>query len=92
MAKEEFGFTPLTERVVIRPAKTADKVGGIYLPEEAKKKLTRGVVVAVAFDCKTGLKVGDDVYYGQYAGSDMKVGTEDVVILKEEDVLGIFKK
>jgi chaperonin GroES len=63
--------------------------GGIYVPETAKEKPQRGTVRAVGKDVKN-LKVGDQVLFDKYSGSKLKIDDEDCLILKEEDVLGVF--
>jgi chaperonin GroES len=63
--------------------------GGIYVPETAKEKPQRGIVQAVGKDVKQ-LKVGDQVLFDKYSGSKLRIDDEDYLILKEEDVLGVF--
>ena len=63
--------------------------GGIYVPDSAKEKPQRGTVQAVGKDVKN-LKVGDQVLFDKYSGSKLKLQDEDCLILKEEDILGVF--
>lgn len=87
---------PLDDRVMVRPddAETVTS-GGILLPDTAQDKPTRGTIVAVGEGKynKDGsrralsVKVGDTVLYGKYAGSDIKIGGEELKILRESDLL-----
>ena len=92
---------PLDDRIVVERVEAESKTaGGIVLPESAKEKPTRGVVRAVGpgrmLDSgkrgEPSVKVGDEVYYGKYAGTDVKIGLKEYVILKESDVLAIVEK
>ena len=89
---------PLADRVVIKP-KTREETtrSGIVLPDTAKEKPQEGTIVAagpgrVLDDGKRvplDLKVGDNVIYAKYAGTEYKVNDEDLLILKESDVLAV---
>jgi chaperonin GroES len=84
------GFQPLGDRVFITYTEEMERTsGGIYVPESAKEKPQRGSVQAVGKDVKN-LKVGDQVLFDKYSGSKLKIDDEDCLILKEEDVLGVF--
>jgi chaperonin GroES len=84
------GFQPLGDRVFITYTEEMERTaGGIYVPETAKEKPQRGVIQAVGKDVKN-LKVGDQVLFDKYSGTKLKVEDEDCLIMKEEDVLGIF--
>ena len=63
--------------------------GGIYVPESAKEKPQRGSIQAVGKDVKN-VKVGDQILFDKYSGSKLKIEDEDCLILKEEDILGVF--
>ncbi len=91
-------FRPLNEKIVVRREDAEDRTpGGIVLPDIAKEKPRRGKVLAVG----TGrllpdggraaftVKEGDHVLFTAYAGSEVKVGAETLLILTEDDVLGI---
>lgn len=89
---------PLHDRIVVEPAAHEEvSAGGIILPDSAKEKPMRGTVIAVGpgktLDSgKTSpvdVKVGDLVLYGKYSGTEVTVGGEDYVILRNDDVLGI---
>jgi chaperonin GroES len=84
------GFQPLGERVFITYTEELERTsGGIYVPDTAKEKPQRGTVQAVGKDVKN-LKVGDQVLFDKYSGTKLRVEDEDCLILKEEDVLGVF--
>jgi len=92
---------PLDDRVLVKQSEAEEKTaGGIVLPDTAKEKPQRGTVIAVGpgkllENGKRGsmsVKKGDEVYYGKYAGTDIKIDGEDYVILKESDVLAIVEK
>ncbi len=90
---------PLYDRVVVKPIEAEEvTAGGIYIPDNAKEKPTKGEVLAVgegkALDNGTvrtpKVKVGDKVIYGQYAGSAYKHEGTEYKIIKEDDILAIF--
>ena len=93
-------ITPLGDRVLVKPS-TGEEVskGGILLPDTAKEKPQEGTVLAVGtgrvLDDGTvvpmEVKTGDKVLYSKYAGTEIKVGDEDHLILTERDILGILK-
>jgi chaperonin GroES len=90
---------PLGDRVLIKPLEAEEKTkGGIILPDTAKEKQQEGKVMAVGKgrveDGKTialEVKVGDKVLYGKYSGTEIKVDGEEMLIVKEEDILAIVK-
>jgi chaperonin GroES len=87
---------PLADRVLVKPTEKEEKTkSGIYLPDTAKEKPQEGEVVAVGpgkMD-ETGkripmdLKVGDKVIYAKYGGTEIKVDDEEMMILRESDIL-----
>ncbi len=78
---------PLADFVVAQPEEAASKTAsGLYLPENAKEKPKTVKVVAVGKDVKQ-VKVGDRIIYKGYSSTDIKVGSEEYVIVKEEDVI-----
>jgi chaperonin GroES len=87
---------PLADRVLVRPMEKEEKTkSGIYLPDTAKEKPQEGEVIAVG-PGKLGedgkriamdLKVGDKVIYAKYGGTEIKVDNEDLMILRESDIL-----
>lgn len=92
---------PLDDRVLIKQSE-AEVVtgGGIVLPDTAKEKPQRGKVMAVGpgkmLDSgkrgKIGLKKGDQVFYGKYAGTEVKIDGKDYVICRESDVLAVIEE
>src|SRR5499427_115627 len=91
-------LTPLHDRVLIRRVEEAETVrGGIIIPDSAKEKPQEGVVVAVGTGrhekgqtIPLAVKEGDRVLFGKYAGSEIKIEGEELLILKEEEIFGIL--
>lgn len=92
---------PLDDRVVVEPLEAEEKTaGGIVLPDTAKEKPQRGTVVAVGpgrlLDSgkrgELSVQVGDEVIYGKYGGTDIKVDGQEVKILRESDILAKVMK
>jgi len=84
---------PLGDRVVIAPAKAEEKTAsGIIIPDTAKEKPQKGTVVAVSENKENPLtvKVGNEVLYGKYAGTEITIDGEDYLIMKEEDILAVI--
>ena len=85
---------PLADRVLINPAKAEEKtVAGIIIPDTAKEKPLKGEVVAVGEgtkDEKRVLKAGDTLLFGKYAGTEIEVGEEKYLIMRQSDVLAIL--
>ena len=90
---------PLHDRIVVRRTEEEQKTaGGILLPGSAQEKPQQGTVLAVGNGQITEngvrpleVKVGDKVLFGQYAGQTVKVDGEELLIMKESDVLGILE-
>jgi chaperonin GroES len=86
-------ITPLHDRVIIKPAAAEEKTaGGIIIPDTAKEKPQRGKVVAAGpgkKDEPVTVKKGDTVLYGKYSGTEIKIEGEDLLILRESDILAI---
>jgi chaperonin GroES len=87
---------PLDDRVVVEPLESEEKTpGGIVLPDSAKEKPQRGTVVATGpgklLDNgrrgELSVQVGDEVIYGKYGGTDIKINGDEVKILRESDIL-----
>ena len=97
MAKES--IQPLGDRVLVEPLEAEEKTsGGIVIPDTAKEKQQKGKVVAVGkgrFEdgklTPLEVKTGDQVLFGRYSGTEVKVGPNDYLIVKEEDILAIIK-
>ena len=92
MAKK-LSVTPLHDRVIVKAAAAEEKTaGGIIIPDTAKEKPQRGVVVAVGTGKKEEpmtVKVGDNVLYGKYAGTEIQIEGQDLLIMRESDLLAI---
>ena len=88
-------FAPLHDRVMVKPNEAEEKTtGGIIIPDTAKEKPQRGTVVAAGPgkpDEPTTVKAGDTVLYGKYAGTEVTLGTEVFLIMRESDILGVVK-
>jgi chaperonin GroES len=92
---------PLDDRVLIKQSEAEETTpGGIVLPDTAREKPQRGKVVSVGsgklLDSgdrgKMSLKKGDEVFYGKYAGTEIKIDGDQFVLIKENDVLAIIEK
>jgi chaperonin GroES len=89
---------PLSDRVVVKPLEDAEQMrGGLYIPDTAKEKPSQGEVVAVGpgkvsddgARLDMDVSVGDKVLYGKYSGTDVTLGGEEYLILRESDILAI---
>lgn len=89
----KINITPLGERVVVKPAQAEEKTAsGIIIPDTAKEKPQNGTVMAVPAENKENpitVKVGDNVLYGKYAGTEITIDGEDYLIMNESDILAI---
>ena len=97
---EKSKIQPLGDRVLVEPLEAEEKTStGIIIPDTAKEKQQRGKVVAVGKGrvndegkiTPLEVKAGDEVLFGRYSGSEIKVGSGDYLIIKEEDILGIIR-
>ena len=86
---------PLADRVLVRPtAAETTTASGIIIPDSAKEKPLRGTVLAAGQGTKDEqmvLKAGDEVLYGKYAGTEIEVDNEKLLIMRQSDVLAIIK-
>ena len=85
---------PLADRVLILPVEVEQKVGGIIIPDTAKENPQRGKVVAVGNGTKDEdmiLKVGDEVFYGKYAGTEIENDGEKYLMMRQSDILAIVE-
>ena len=91
---------PLSDRVVVKPLEETEEMrGGLYIPDTAKEKRQQGEILAVgpgriSDDGKRiemDVKVGDRVIYGKYSGTEITVSAEEVLILRESDVLAVME-
>jgi chaperonin GroES len=85
---------PLKDRVLVEPAPAEEKTaGGIIIPDTAKEKPQKGVIVAVGKGKKDEpmtLKPGDKVLYGKYSGTEISIEGKDYLIMKEDDIYAII--
>ena len=97
MAKSK--FRPLHDRVVVRRVESEEKTkGGIIIPDTAKEKPQEGEVIAVGSGARDeagklvplDVKVGDRVLFGKWSGTEVKLDGEDLLIMKESDIMGII--
>ena len=88
-------ITPLADRVLVEPAAAEEKTAsGIIIPDTAKEKPQRGVIVAAGNGKKDEpltVKTGDTVLYGKYAGTEIQMDEQDYLIMREDDVLGVVE-
>jgi chaperonin GroES len=91
-------FRPLQDRVLIRRIEQEEKtVGGIIIPDTAKEKPMEGEVVAAGPGTRgddgtlhpLDVKVGDRVLFGKWSGTEIKIDGEDLVVMKETDIMGV---
>lgn len=92
-------FRPLHDRVLVRRLDSEEKTaGGIIIPDTAKEKPSEGEVVAVGPGAMDGddriameVKAGDRVLFGKWSGTEIKVDGEDLLIMKESDIMGVIE-
>src|SRR5690606_29752287 len=98
---EQMKFRPLHDRVVVRRIEAEEKsAGGIIIPDTAKEKPQQGEVLAVGPGTRDeqgkiiplDVKVGDVVLFGKWSGTEVKIDGEELLILKESDIMGILEK
>ena len=93
-------FTPLHDRVVVRRVEEAETArGGIIIPDTAKEKPQEGVVVAVGKGKREkgeviapDVKEGDRILFGKYSGTEVRIDDEELIIMREEEILGVVTK
>ncbi|KNG94982.1 co-chaperone GroES [Pseudaestuariivita atlantica] len=92
-------FTPLHDRVLVRRVESDEKTaGGLIIPDSAKEKPAEGVVVAVGAGAKDDdgdriamdVKEGDKILFGKWSGTEVQLDGEDLLIMKESDIMGII--
>ena len=92
-------FRPLGDRVLVRRVEEESKTkGGIIIPDTAKEKPQEGEVVSVGPGARDDkgvvnaleLKAGDRILFGKWSGTEVKIDGEDLIIMKESDVLGVL--
>lgn len=86
-------FKPLADRVLVEPAAAEEKTAsGIIIPDTAKEKPQRGKIVAIGTGTKDEpiiVKVGDQVLYGKYSGTELAIDGGEYLIMKQSDIYGI---
>lgn len=99
MAKSEVGVRPLHDRILVRRMAEEEKTaGGLFIPDTAKEKPQKGEIIAtgkgrLTEDGKTlplEVKAGDRVLFGKYSGTELKLNGEELLMMREEDILGII--
>ncbi len=92
-------FRPLHDRVLVRRIEEDEKTaGGIIIPDTAKEKPQQGEVVAIGSGARAengeitplDVKAGDKILFGKWSGSEVKIDNEELLIMKESDILGII--
>ncbi len=92
------GFRPLHDRVLVRRIEAEEKTtGGIIIPDSAKEKPQEGEVISVGSGVRNDdgkvtpldVKSGDRILFGKWSGTEVKVDGEDLIIMKESDILGV---
>ena len=93
-------FRPLHDRVVVRRVDSESKTaGGIIIPDTAKEKPSEGVIVSVGPGARDengkiaplDVKAGDRVLFGKWSGTEVKINGEDLLIMKESDIMGVIQ-
>jgi chaperonin GroES len=93
-------FRPLHDRVVVRRVESEEKTaGGIIIPDTAKEKPQEGEIIAVGPGARDeagklvplDVKAGDRILFGKWSGTEVKIDGEDLLIMKESDVMGVIE-
>ncbi len=90
---------PLHDRLIVKRTEERKTASGIVIPENAGEKPQRGIIQAAGPGKLTAdgklqpmaVKVGDQVLFGKYSGTEVKIGTEDLLVMKEEDIMGVIE-
>ncbi len=99
--KTKVKFRPMDDRVLIEPVEADETTsGGIILPDAAREKPQRGKVLVTGLGKmldsgnrgEMSVKVGDEVFYGKYAGTEVEMDADKYVVLRENDILAIVEK
>jgi chaperonin GroES len=94
-------FRPLQDRVLIRRIEEEEKTkGGIIIPDTAKEKPMEGEVIAAGPGARSDdgkvhpldVKIGDRVLFGKWSGTEIKIDGEDLVVMKESDIMGVVEQ
>ena len=93
-------FRPLHDRVLVRRVAEEEKTaGGIIIPDTAKEKPMEGEVIAVGSGARNekgeivalDVKAGDRILFGKWSGTEVKIGGEELIIMKESDIMGVIE-
>ena len=99
LKENEMTFRPLHDRILVRRIEAEEKTaGGIIIPDTAKEKPQEGEVIAVGSGARDeagklvelDVKVGDRILFGKWSGTEIKLNGEDLLIMKESDVMGVI--
>jgi chaperonin GroES len=99
-SEENMSFRPLHDRILVRRVESEEKTrGGIIIPDTAKEKPQEGEVIAVGPGARNDagqiqaldVKAGDRILFGKWSGTEIKINGDDLLILKESDVMGIIE-
>lgn len=94
-------FRPLHDRILVRRIEAEEKsAGGIIIPDTAKEKPSEGEVIAVGSGARhdagkiieLDVKVGDRILFGKWSGTEIRLNGEDLLIMKESDVMGVIEE
>lgn len=94
-------FRPLHDRILVRRIEAEEKTaGGIIIPDTAKEKPQEGEVIAVGPGARDesgkltplDVKVGDRILFGKWSGTEIKLNSEDLLVMKESDVMGVIEQ
>jgi chaperonin GroES len=98
--EENMSFRPLHDRILVRRVDSEEKTkGGIIIPDTAKEKPQEGEVIAVGSGARNeagqiqalDVQAGDRILFGKWSGTEIKINGEDLLIMKESDVLGVIE-
>jgi chaperonin GroES len=94
------GFRPLHDRVLVKRLDNEEKTaGGIIIPDSAQEKPSRGKIISIGAGSKAedgtvtplDVKVGDQILFGKWGGTEVKIDGDDLLIMKESDIMGIIE-
>jgi chaperonin GroES len=100
LKENDMAFRPLHDRILVRRIEADEKTaGGIIIPDTAKEKPQEGEVIAVGPGARDesgklvelDVKVGDSILFGKWSGTEIKLDGEDLLIMKESDVMGVIE-
>jgi chaperonin GroES len=101
LKENDMAFRPLHDRILVRRIEADEKTaGGIIIPDTAKEKPSEGEVIAVGPGARDesgklielDVKVGDRILFGKWSGTEIKLNGEDLIIMKESDVMGVIEQ